>query len=130
MAKEPTKQSGEGSDNYGNAAKNMAKAAKNAGKTAKAATDATRATANAAASTVKGGAKVGKAAASIAKGTAAGGGWGAIIAAAWSLRHTLFTILPRIAMSWLMYLIWQSSTEPRTESSIILLPPRLETELS
>ena len=105
MAKEPTKQSGEGSDNYGNAAKNMAKAAKNAGKTAKAATDATRATANAAASTVKGGAKVGKAAASIAKGTAAGGVWGAIIAAAWSLRHTLFKILVCVCMFVLILII-------------------------
>ncbi|MBR2321493.1 MAG: hypothetical protein IKA57_05090 [Clostridia bacterium] len=105
MAKEPTKQSGEGSDNYGNAAKNMAKAAKNAGKTAKAATDATRATANAAASTVKGGAKVGKAAASIAKGTAAGGVWGAIIAAAWLLRHTLFKILVCVCMFVLILII-------------------------
>ena len=105
MAKEPTKQSGEGSDNYGNAAKNMAKAAKNAGKTAKAATDATRATANAAASTAKGGAKVGKAAASIAKGTAAGGVWGAIIAAAWSLRHTLFKILVCVCMFVLILII-------------------------
>ena len=105
MAKEPTKQSGEGSDNYGNAAKNMAKAAKNAGKTAKAATDATRATANAAASMVKGGAKVAKAAASIAKGTAAGGVWGAIIAAAWSLRHTLFKILVCVCMFVLILII-------------------------
>ena len=105
MAKEPTKQSGEGSDNYGNAAKNMARAAKNAGKTAKTATDATRATANAAASTVKGGAKVGKAAASIAKGTAAGGVWGAIIAAAWSLRHTLFKILVCVCMFVLILII-------------------------
>ncbi len=106
MAKEPTKQqTGDGADNYGNAAKQMAQAAKNTGKTVKAATDGAKATVNAAASTVKGGAKVGKAVANIAKGTAAGGLWGAIIAAAWSLRHTLFKILVCVCMFVLILII-------------------------
>lgn len=106
MAKEPTKQQmGDGSDNYGNAAKQMAKAAKNAGKTAKAATKGARATTNAAVSTVKSGAKVGKAVASIAKGAAAGGLWGAIISAAWSLRHTLYKILVCTCMFVLILII-------------------------
>ena len=106
MAQEPTKQQvGEGSDNYGNAAKQMAKAAKTAGKTAKAATDSVRATANAAASTVNAGVKAGKAVAGIAKGAAVGGPWGAIISAAWSLRHTLFKILVCVCMFVLILII-------------------------
>ena len=106
MAQEPTKQQvGEGSDNYGNAAKQMAKAAKTAGKTAKAATDSVRATANAAASTVNAGVKAGKAVAGIAKGAAVGGPWGAIISAAWSLRHTLFKILICVCMFVLILII-------------------------
>ena len=106
MAQEPTKQQvGEGSDNYGNVAKQMAKAAKTAGKTAKAATDSVRATANAAASTVNAGVKAGKAVAGIAKGAAVGGPWGAIISAAWSLRHTLFKILVCVCMFVLILII-------------------------
>ncbi len=106
MAQEPTKQQfGEGSDNYGNAAKQMAKAAKSAGKTAKAATEGARATANAAASTVNAGVKTGKAVAGIAKGAAVGGPWGAIISAAWSLRHTLFKILICVCMFVLILII-------------------------
>lgn len=51
------------------------------------------ATANAAAATVKAGVEGGKAVAEVAAGTASGGPWGAIIAAAWAMRHTLFKIL-------------------------------------
>ena len=49
--------------------------------------------ANAAAATVKAGVEGGKAVAEIAAGTAAGGPWGAILSAAWSLRHTLYKVL-------------------------------------
>ena len=49
--------------------------------------------ANAAAATVKAGAETGKAVSEIAAGTATGGPWGAILMAAWSMRHTLFKIL-------------------------------------
>ena len=51
------------------------------------------ATANAAAATVKAGVEGGKAVAEVAAGTASGGPWGAIIAVAWAMRHTLFKIL-------------------------------------
>ena len=50
------------------------------------------AAANSSAALVKAGAESGKAISEIASGSAAGP-WGAIIAAAWSLRHTLFKVL-------------------------------------
>lgn len=94
MAEPDKRQIGDGSDNYGEAAKQMAKAAKEAGKeTAKqAAVKGAEAGANAAAATVQAGVEGGKAVAEIAAGTAAGGPWGAILSAAWAMRHTLFTI--------------------------------------
>lgn len=98
---EPTKQQiGDGSDNYGQAAKQAANAAKQVGKnTAKqAAAKGVEETAKAAAATVKAGVKTGKAVSGIAAGTAAGGPWGAIIAAAWSMRHTLFKVLIAISL--------------------------------
>ena len=104
---EPQKsQIGDGQDNYAGAAKQMANAAKQASKTAAttAATEGAKATANAAAATVKAGVEGGKAVAEIASGTAAGGPWGAIIAAAWAMRHTLFKILVCICLC-LVFLI-------------------------
>ena len=105
---EPNKQQiGDGSDSYGAAVQNAAKAAKQAanvgkeaGKTAAttAAAKGAEATANAAAATVKAGVEGGKAVAEIAAGTASGGPWGAIIAAAWAMRHTLFKILVCICL--------------------------------
>ncbi len=96
---------GEGSDNYLKAAKQMAPATKQAGKTAKNAVNTTRATANAAASTVKAGAKVGKAVANVAKGTAAGGPWGAVAGAAWSLKNMLWKILVCVGIFLLILII-------------------------
>lgn len=104
---EPTKQQiGDGSDNYGQAAGQMAKAAKQAGQEAakQAAVGGAEATANAAAATVQASVEGGKAAAEIAAGTAMGGPWGAILSAAWSLRHTLFKILICICLA-LVFLI-------------------------
>ncbi len=104
---EPQKsQTSDGQDNYARAAKQMANAAKQASKTETmtAATEGAKATANAAASTVKAGVEGGKAVAEIASGTAAGGPWGAIIAAAWAMRHTLFKILVCICLC-LVFLI-------------------------
>lgn len=98
---EPTKnQTGGGSDNYGQAAKQLTKAAEQIGKsTAKnAAAKGAEATGRAAAATVKGAAKTGKAVQQIAAGTAAGGPWGAIISAAWSMRHTLYKILVCVSL--------------------------------
>ena len=105
---EPNKQQiGDGADSYGAAAQNAAIAAKqaaNVGKEASktaattAAAKGAEATANAAAATVKAGVEGGKAVAEIAAGTASGGPWGAIIAAAWAMRHTLFKILVCICL--------------------------------
>ena len=93
---EPTKQQfGDGQDNFGQAAGQAAKAAKEVSKqaAAQAAVKGAEATANAAAATVQAGVEGGKAVAEIAAGTAAGGPWGAIISAAWAMRHTLYKIL-------------------------------------
>lgn len=98
---EPTNQQiGDGSDNYGQAAGQMAKAAKQASQNAakQAAERGAEATANAAAATVKAGVEGGKAVSEIAVGTAAGGPWGAILSAAWAMRHTLFKILVCICL--------------------------------
>ncbi len=97
---EQTKQQvGDGKDNYGQAAKNISKAAKGIGKAAaNTAKEGAKATANVAAQTVKAGVKTGKAVSQIAAGTAAGGPWGAIISAAWSMRHTLFKIFISITL--------------------------------
>ena len=63
------------------------------------------AAANAAAATVKAGVEAGKAVSEIAAGTAAAGPWGAILSAAWSLRHTLFKILIFICLFLLFIII-------------------------
>lgn len=71
---------------------------------AEAAAKGAEAGANAAAATVKAGVEGGKAVAEIATGTAAGGPWGAVIAAAWSMRHTLFKVLIFLCLA-LMFLV-------------------------
>jgi len=103
MAEPGKQQMGDGQDNYGQAAKQARNVAKNIGKNAgkevgknaakQAAAKGAEATVNAAAATVKAGVETGKAVSQIAAGTAAGGPWGAIISAAWAMRHTLFKIL-------------------------------------
>lgn len=103
MAEPGKQQIGDGQDNYGQAAKQARNAAKNIGKNAgkeagkqaakQAAAKGAEATVNSAAATVKAGVETGKAVSEIAAGTAAGGPWGAIISAAWAMRHTLFKIL-------------------------------------
>ena len=101
MAEPQKQQIGDGQDNYGQAASQMARAAKQAGQEAakQAATKGVEAGANAAAATVQAGVEGGKAVAEIAAGTAAGGPWGAILSAAWALRHTLFKVLICICLS-------------------------------
>ena len=100
MAEPAKNQTGDGRDNYGQAAKQTANAIKEIGKSSakQAAAKGAEATANAAASTAKAGLKTGKAVSEIAAGTAAGGPWGAIISAAWSMRHTLFKVLIAICL--------------------------------
>jgi len=100
MAEQDKQQIGDGSDNFSQAAQKTAEAAKQISRsaaetTAKAGAEAT---ANAAAATVKASVEGGKAVAEIAAGTAAGGPWGAILSAAWAMRHTLFKVLICIAM--------------------------------
>lgn len=107
MAEPQEQKFGDGSDNYGQAAQQMAKAAKQAGQNAakQAATKGAEATANAAAATVKAGVESGKAVSEIAAGTAAGGPWGAILSAAWAMRHTLFKILICICLALLFFVV-------------------------
>lgn len=93
---------GDGQDDYVRGAQKAAEAVKQFG--AASAQTAGEATANAAAATVKAGVEGGKAAAEIAAGTAAGGPWGAVLSAAWSLRHTLFKILVAVCL-FLLFLV-------------------------
>ena len=107
MAEPQKQQIGDGQDNYGQAVSQMAKAAKQAGQEVakQAAAKGVEAGANAAAATVQAGVEGGKAVAEIAAGTATGGPWGAIISAAWALRHTLFKILICICLGLLFFII-------------------------
>lgn len=107
MAEPDKRQVGEGSDNYGEAAKQMANAAKQVGKESakQAAAAGTKAVANASAAVVQASVEGGKAAAQIAAGTAAGGPWGAILSAAWALRHTLFKVLVCICLFFLLIVV-------------------------
>ena len=93
---------GDGQDNYLQGMQQAAEAARQFGAGAGSASTsgaaasgaaAGEAAANAAAATVKAGVEAGKAVSEIAAGTAAAGPWGAILSAAWSLRHTLFMII-------------------------------------
>jgi len=79
-------------------------AQKGAGAAAETAAKGAEATANSAAAAVKAGAETGKAVSEIAAGTAAGGPWGAIIAAAWAMRNTLFKIIICICLA-LLFLV-------------------------
>lgn len=107
MAEPDKRQVGEGSDNYGEAAKQMANAAKQVGKESakQAAAAGTKAVANASAAVVQASVEGGKAAAQIAAGTVAGGPWGAILSAAWALRHTLFKVLVCICLFFLLIIV-------------------------
>lgn len=98
---------GEGQDDYLNGAQKAAEAVRNAGTASAryAGAMAGEAVANAAAATARAGVQSGKAAAEIASGTAAGGPWGAILSAAWSLRHTLFKILIFICLFLLLIIV-------------------------
>ncbi len=98
MSEQNKQQVGDGQDNYGGAAKNLAKAVKSA-------SVQQGAQSTAAAAAVKAGTAGGSAVANVAVGTAAGGPWGAIIAAAWSLRHTIFKILICIALLLLFFIV-------------------------
>ncbi|MDR0906591.1 MAG: C40 family peptidase [Oscillospiraceae bacterium] len=100
MAQQDKQYTGDGGDNYADAARKTADAVKQIGQSAaqKAAATGAEATANAAAATVKAGVEGGKAVAEIATGTASGGPVGALLAAAWSARHTLFKVLVTVCL--------------------------------
>ena len=92
MSESQHEQFGDGQDDYLRGAQKAAEAVRKFGEaSAQAAGQA--AVANASAATVQAGVEGGAAAAEITAGTAAGGPWGAALAAAWSMRHTLFKIL-------------------------------------
>lgn len=101
MSEPPKQQIGDGQDSFSGAASNAAKAAGQVGKEAakRAAQKGAEATTKAAAGVVKAGVESGKAVSEIAAGTAAGGPWGAAIAALWSMRHTLFKVLVCICLA-------------------------------
>ncbi|MDM8200111.1 NlpC/P60 family protein [Allofournierella massiliensis] len=100
MAEPEKQQFGDGRDNYAGAARQLSDTLHQAGQTG-----ARQAVSNGAAALVQSGIKSGKAVSEIAAGTAAGGPWGAILSAAWSLRHTLFKILACLCVLLLIFVI-------------------------
>ena len=112
MAEPDKQQFGDGSDQWANAAQNLTNAAKELGKeSAKQAASAgtAAATAHSSAAFVKAGVEGGKAISEIAAGTAAGGPWGAVLSAAWSLRHTLYKLLVCTCLVLLIFIILLTS---------------------
>ena len=107
MAEPEKDQIGDGQDNFGQAAGKAIQAAKQISHdaAAEAAVKGAEATANAAAAVVQAGAESGKAVAEIAAGTAAGGPLGAILSAAWAIRHSLFKVLVCICLFFLIIVI-------------------------
>lgn len=85
---------GDGRDNYAGAAQNIGQALKQA---------------NSAANIVKAGAEGGKAVAAITKGAAVGGPYGALLSAAWSMRHTLYRILICVCLLVLIFIVLLAS---------------------
>lgn len=100
MAEPEKQQFGDGRDNYAGAARQLSDALQQAGQTG-----TRQAVSNGAAALVQSGIKSGKAVSEIAAGTAAGGPWGAILSAVWSLRHTLFKILACLCVLLLIFVI-------------------------
>lgn len=107
MSEQDKQQLGDGSTNYADAAQKTAKAIKEAGKAVaeKTAAAAGEATANTTAAVAQAGVEGGKAVAEVATGTAAGGPWGAIIAAAWALRKPIFKVLICISLVILFFIM-------------------------
>lgn len=111
MAEPDKQQFGDGGDQWGEAARNLANAAKELGKEGEktAAADTAAGAANSSAALVKAGMEGGKAVSEIAAGTAADGPWGAVLSAAWSLRHTLYKILVCICLFFLILIVLLTS---------------------
>lgn len=111
MAEPEKQQFGDGSDQWGEAARNLTTAAKELGKESakQAAVTGAGAAANSSAAIVQAGVEGGKAISEIAAGTAAGGPWGAVLSAAWSLRHTLYKLLVCTCLVLLIFIILLTS---------------------
>ena len=111
MSEPDKEQFGDGGDQWGEAARNLANAAKELGKEGvKSAASGTAAgVANSSAALVKAGVEGGKAISEIAAGTAAGGPWGAVLSAAWSLRHTLYKVLVCACLMVLIFVVLLTS---------------------
>lgn len=107
MAEPDKRQIGDGQDNYGQAIQQLTNASKQFGQRAaeQTAQRATEAAANAAAASVQVGVETGKAVSEVAVGTAAAGPWGAILSAAWAMRHTLFKALVCVCFVVLFFVI-------------------------
>ena len=104
-------QFGDGQDQFGEAARNFASAAKSLGQESARQAGAVGAAgvANASAAAVQAGVEGGKAVSQIAAGTAAGGPWGAVLSAAWSLRHTLYKLLVCTCLFFLILIVLLAS---------------------
>ena len=102
---------GDGQDQFGEAARNFASAAKSLGQESARQAGAVGAAgvANASAAAVQAGVEGGKAVSQIAAGTAAGGPWGAVLSAAWSLRHTLYKLLVCTCLFFLILIVLLAS---------------------
>lgn len=85
---------GDGRDNYAGAAQNIGQALRQA---------------NSAVHIAKTGAEGGRAVAALAKGAAAGGPYGALLSAAWSMRHTLYRILICVCLILLIFVVLLAS---------------------
>ena len=111
MAEPDKQQFGDGQDQFGEAARNFASAAKSLGKESARQAGAAGAAgvANASAAAVQAGVEGGKAVSQIAAGTAAGGPWGAVLSAAWSLRHTLYKLLVCTCLFFLILIVLLAS---------------------
>ena len=97
---------GEGNDNIGQAVQKTGEAIKQfSTATAEKAAATAEATSTAAGASVAMAAQGGQAAASVAVGTATGGPVGTALAAAWSMRHTLFKILICICLILLFFIM-------------------------
>ena len=111
MAEPDKQQFGDGQDQFGEAARNFASAAKSLGKESarQAGAVGPAGVANASAAAVQAGVEGGKAVSQIAAGTAAGGPWGAVLSAAWSLRHTLYKLLVCTCLFFLILIVLLAS---------------------
>ena len=111
MAEPDKQQFGDGQDQFGEAARNFTSAAKSLGQESARQAGAAGAAgvANASAAAVQAGVEGGKAVSQIAAGTAAAGPWGAVLSAAWSLRHTLYKILVCICLFFLILIVLLTS---------------------